>query len=56
VNDSQLLPDLDYNDNMTILFVHNGPFLPFQPDDKKKKRWSLQEFLKQRALISNSQP
>ena len=42
----QLLPDLEYADNMTVLCVYNGPHMMNHPD------WKLNKFIKRRDNLS----
>ena len=44
----QLLPDLEYADNMTVLCVNNGPHL------MSHKQWNLRDFLNRAARVNQS--
>ena len=47
--DLQLLPDLEYADNMTVLCVNNGPHV------MNHKHWDLRAFLQRVTALNKDQ-
>ena len=49
VMDLQLLPDLEYADNMTVLCINNGPHVMHH------KHWDLRAFLQRVTALNEDQ-